>query len=102
MAAGAGEGDVCAKDSMSKKTKVRLAKIAVVLAVPILIYAYAEGPDAGLSGVSGEGDCTYCHTGPSGSGSVSVNFPNGLSYTPGVKQHLQVVVADPDQIRWGF
>lgn len=87
---------------MSRNAKILVAKTAVILAVPILIYAYAEGPDAGYSGVPGEGDCTYCHTGPSGSGSVSVQFPNGLSYTPGVTQHLKVTVADPVQIRWGF
>jgi len=80
--------------------------IAVCLAIgalPAIIYAYAEGPDAGFAGVPGElGTCTQCHTGGSGSGSVTVAFANGLTYTPGVAQHVVVTVADPVQSRWGF
>jgi uncharacterized protein (TIGR03118 family) len=38
----------------------------------------------------------------SGRGSVTIVLPNGNSYTPGVKQHIQVKVSDPDQRRWGF
>ena len=43
-----------------------------------------------------------CHSGSSGSGSVKVTFPNGLTYAPGVSQNLIVTVADPSQRRWGF
>ncbi len=85
----------------------RQTRIAVCLALgatlPIVIYAYAEGPDAGYAGVPGElGTCTQCHTGPNGTGSVKVAFPNGLTYTPGTPQQLVVTVADPVQRRWGF
>jgi uncharacterized protein (TIGR03437 family) len=77
--------------------------LALGAALPILIYAYAEGPDAGFAGVPGElGTCTQCHSGGSGSGSVTVAFANGLTYTPGVTQHVVVTVADPVQRRWGF
>lgn len=81
-----------------------LAKIGVVLAVPVILYAYSYGPLPGLAGVPGEfGDCTYCHSpGGGGSGSVKVTFPKGQTYTPGVQQHLVVTVADPQQQRWGF
>lgn len=80
-----------------------LASAMVFAALPILIYAYAEGPQPGYSGVPGEsGTCAVCHAGPSGSGSVKVTFPNGPTYTPGVSQTLTVTVADPAQRRWGF
>jgi uncharacterized protein (TIGR03437 family) len=75
---------------------------ALVYAVPSLIYAYPEGPDAGVTGVPGESSCSQCHVGKFGSGSVTVNFPGGLNYTPGVPQHLVVTIADPVQKRWGF
>ncbi len=83
----------------------RLNKIGIALAfssIPVLIYAYAEGPDAGVAGVPGEMNCTACHSGGSGSGNVQVTFPGGLVYTPGVAQNLVVTVSDPVQRRWGF
>ncbi len=79
------------------------ARVAVALGVfPVLVYAYASGPDAALAGVPGESTCSSCHGGSSGSGSVTVGFPGGLTYTPGVKQTLTVTVSDPAQRRWGF
>lgn len=87
----------------------KIAKVAAVLAaLPLLIYAYEYGPDAGVAGVPGEaGTCnqTGCHTGTdvnAGGGSVAVTFPNGTSYTPGAKQHLVVTITDPAMKRWGF
>ena len=90
---------------MAKKPRTFVAKAAAVLAaIPVLIYAYSGGPDPGYSGVPGEANCTSCHSGTvnSGPGSVSVAFPGGQTYTPGVTQRLTVTVADPDQRRWGF
>ena len=82
---------------------IRLAKVtALGAAVPLMILAYATGPDATVAGVPGESTCLSCHSGGTGTGSVSVAFPNGMTYTPGVKQHLVVTVADPSQRRWGF
>jgi uncharacterized protein (TIGR03437 family) len=78
----------------------QLAALAVV--VPILLFAFASGPDAGVSGVPGEESCAGCHNGPAGQGSVTVTFPTGLGYTPGVKQHLVVTITDSTQRRWGF
>ncbi len=80
-------------------------------AIPLVIWAHEFGPDAGYTGVPREfGDCTAvgCHVGTANSsanrGGVAVNFPNGLTYTPGVKQHLTVTVSDPatTQRAWGF
>ena len=89
-----------------KQKRTLIAKIVVIFAmIPVLIYAYAQGPYPGYSGVPGEnGDCTACHSATlnSGGGSVTVAFPNGTSYVPGVKQHLKVTVQDAAQQRWGF
>jgi uncharacterized protein (TIGR03437 family) len=77
----------------------------------MLIYAYEYGPDAGYANVPGEnGTCasSSCHVGkaddPNNAGSVTVAFPKGQRYTPGVKQHLVVTIADPatTQKAWGF
>jgi hypothetical protein len=93
---------------MGCKSRITIAKFGVIAAaIPVLIYAYEYGPDAGHAGVPGEnGTCAVagCHVGTanSGQGSVKVAFPAGLTYTPGVKQHLVVTVADPSQRRWGF
>jgi uncharacterized protein (TIGR03437 family) len=87
------------------------AKVAVIMSVlPILIWAYEYGPNPGYSGVPNElGTCTsgtQCHVGttndPANKGSVSVAFPNGQTYVPGVTQHLVVTIADPAQRAWGF
>jgi uncharacterized protein (TIGR03437 family) len=95
---------------MERRRKLILAKASVVLAaVPVLLWAHEYGPDAGYNGVPREqGNCTAigCHVGtannPANQGSVKANFPNGLTYTPGVKQHLSVTIADPTQRAWGF
>jgi uncharacterized protein (TIGR03437 family) len=87
---------------MLRPRTIALAKIAILLSVPLILFAYAEGPDAGAAGVTGESGCTACHRSGSGGGSVSVTFPGGLTYTPGVKQHLVVTVTDTAQRRWGF
>jgi uncharacterized protein (TIGR03437 family) len=74
--------------------------------VPVVVWAYIGGPDAGYAGVPGEANCTDCHSGRvnSNGGSVTVTFPNGTTYVPGVKQHLKVTIADPasTQKAWGF
>lgn len=97
---------------MERKRKLSIAKGAVVLvAIPIVLWAYEYGPDAGHAGVPNElGTCAQsgCHVGtannPANQGSVSVAFPAGLAYVPGVKQHLVVTIADPatTQKAWGF
>ena len=87
--------------------------MSVILGViPILIYAHEYGPDAGYANVPQEnGTCAAsgCHNtfkadDPNNKGSVSVAFPNGQTYAPGVKQHLVVTIADPatTQKAWGF
>jgi uncharacterized protein (TIGR03437 family) len=99
---------------MQRQHKIFCAKTAaIIVAIPIVLWAYEYGPDPGYAGVPGEhlgATCATsgCHTGtandPKNSGSVTVNFPSGLTYTPGVKQHLSVTIADPapTQKGWGF
>ena len=97
---------------MRNKGKLYWAKVGVVMgAIPLVIWAYETGPDAGVCGVPNErGTCTQsgCHSGttndPANKGSVTVNFPNGMTYAPGVVQHLSVTIADPaaTQTAWGF
>jgi uncharacterized protein (TIGR03437 family) len=95
---------------MERKRKLFWAKTGVLLsAIPVLLWAHEYGPDVGYSGVPEEnGTCATsgCHVGtannPNNKGSVVVNFPNGSTYTPGVKQHLTVTIADPSQQAWGF
>jgi uncharacterized protein (TIGR03437 family) len=95
---------------MQRQRKLIAAKMAVVLlAIPLIVWAYEFGPDPGYSGVPNEqGTCasSQCHIGtannPANKGSVSVAFPSGTTYTPGVTQHLTVTIADPAQHAWGF
>ena len=94
---------------MERKRKIVWAKTAAILgAVPIVLWAYEYGPDVGHAGVPGEnGTCAAsgCHVGTgvnAGGGSVSVAFPNGSTYTPGVAQQLTVTIADSKQRAWGF
>jgi len=67
--------------------------------------AYLSGLDAGVAGVPGEDSCARCHggmIGPGATGSVTVLFPGAHTFTPGVKQHLVVTIADSAARRWGF
>jgi uncharacterized protein (TIGR03437 family) len=91
--------------SLNHTTRILLPFVCALFSValcPLTLFGYAEGPDAGLSGVPGEATCTACHSGGTGSGKVTVTFPGALTYTPGVLQHLVVTVADSSQRRWGF
>jgi uncharacterized protein (TIGR03437 family) len=95
---------------MERKRTLYFAKVVVIMsAIPVLLWAYEYGPDPGYAGVPNEqGTCAnaQCHVGtandPANKGSVSVAFPGGQTYVPGVKQHLVVTIADPVQRAWGF
>src|SRR3979411_267640 len=96
---------------MNQKTNLRLAKGVVLLSVvPLLIHAYEYGPDAGAAGVPGENGsatcnqsgCHTCTAVTGGGGSVTVTFPNGMTYVPGGTQHLVVTIDDSRARRWGF
>jgi uncharacterized protein (TIGR03437 family) len=95
-------------ETMTRRRKIVLAKVAMVMgALPVLLWAYEYGPDPGFCGVPNENGgasgatcaTSGCHTGtandPNNKGSVAVNFPNGMTYTPGVAQTLSVTITDP-------
>ena len=84
---------------------------AVMGAFAVVLWAFEYGPNPGVCGVPGElGTCTQsqCHSGttnnPANRGSLAIKFPDGLTYVPGVKQHLTVTISDPatTQQAWGF
>lgn len=72
------------------------------------LYADANGPGPGLSGLPGEaGTCTNCHGSGASSintkgGSVSLTLPKGQTYVPGEVQHWIVTISDSSARRWGF
>jgi uncharacterized protein (TIGR03437 family) len=81
---------------------MKLPIFAIAALLPILLFAYAEGPDAAVAGVPGESTCAACHSGGGATGNVAVSFPGGLTYTPGVRQHVTVTITDAAAKRWGF
>jgi uncharacterized protein (TIGR03437 family) len=93
---------------MKRNKTLYAAKVAVILgALPLLLWAFSAGPDAGKAGVPGESTCTeaQCHVGTDlngGGGSVKVTFPGASTYAPGVKQHLVVTINDATAKMWGF
>lgn len=93
---------------MERKRKLLLAKMALVVAVPIVLWAYEYGPDVGHTGAPNEnGTCNQasCHVGSpvnGGGGGLTVNFPNGTTYVPGVKQQISITISDAAQKAWGF
>jgi uncharacterized protein (TIGR03437 family) len=91
---------------MRSKTTLLWAKRAVIAAtVPVLLWAFAAGPDPGNSGVPGESTCAACHVGTAvngGPGSVNAEFSNGQTYSPGATQRIAITVSDEAQRRFGF
>jgi uncharacterized protein (TIGR03437 family) len=94
--------------SLSKNQKILAGKLsALAVAVPILLYAYASGPDPRNTGAPGDQTCNQpgCHVGTplnGGGGNVAITFSNGLTYSPGVKQQWTVTVTDSAARRYGF
>src|SRR3974390_3390184 len=72
-----------------------------LVALPLLVLAYPQ-PPAGNTGAPGDSTCASCHSGISTTGTASVTFPSGTTYTPGVKQHLSVTVNDISHNAWSF
>ena len=85
----------------------RFARLALAAALgtalPVTMLGYLSGLDAGVAGVPGEDSCTRGHN-PAGNatGALNIAFPGAQTYTPGVKQHLVITLADSAARRWGF
>lgn len=85
--------------------RVRGALALALLAAPTLASASSFGPADGFAGNPPfYSDCTTCHF------SFEVNSGDGVlalqglpaEYEPGATYSLQVDLADPGQVRWGF
>jgi len=64
------------------------SQIPTVFALPSFTSSNVNSPGTNV--------CSGCHSGSAATGgSAVVNFPSGLTYTPGVTQHLSVTVTDP-------
>jgi uncharacterized protein (TIGR03437 family) len=91
---------------MNRKRNIFIGKtIAICAAIPVLLFAYAEGPDPGKTGAPGDSTCLECHTGTAlngGGGRVTISFAGGNTYTPGQTQRVTVRIEDPQARRWGF
>jgi uncharacterized protein (TIGR03437 family) len=82
--------------------------------VPMVLYAFATGPDPGYSGAPPDGNpnaCAspLCHTGSAkggpinaAGGSVIATFSSGSTYTPGQPVTITVNVSDPVNVWHGF
>ena len=93
---------------MQRKASIIGVKIGIALAIiPVLIYAYASGPDPRYTGAPGDNAaaCTFCHTGTAlngGGGSIQLISSEGASYTPGQKQTLTLTINDSKARVYGF
>ena len=91
---------------MTRSQKIFAAKAAIALAVPVVIFGYAEGPPTGKTGAPGEDNCTACHIGTAvngGGGKVEISFADGAAtYTPGGTKHIQVEITDAVAVVYGF
>jgi hypothetical protein len=94
---------------MTKHKKILVARIGVILVAAPVLIAYLGGPDPGNTAAPGEpaAACAQagCHVGSNnvtnGSG-VEVTFPDGPTYTPGVKQRWTVRVTGAQTPAYGF
>jgi len=76
----------------------------LALSIPILVWAYAEGPPDAHTGGFGEPTCNECHGTRvnSNGGNVTINgLPSG-GYTSGNTYPITVTITDSTARRWGF
>jgi uncharacterized protein (TIGR03437 family) len=102
---------------MDRSRNIYAAKCAVILSlVPLLMFAYASGPDVRRTGAPGDKTCSEsgCHlstpdarTDPStavnsGVGKVELSFSTGSTYTPGQSLTVIVKITDSAAKVYGF
>ena len=89
-----------------KKERNPWNALLVLLAFPIIVYAFSSGPPLGVTGGFLEPTCNQlgCHVGPpavnGGPGSVAIAVPG--TYNSSETLSVTVTVSDPEQQRWGF
>ena len=79
----------------------------LALCLPCLLWAYSTGPAPYSEGGPGgdPGACTQCHGGTGlnrGGGKVELQFPNGLTYVPGQKQRIKILITDVTAKLYGY
>ena len=87
-----------------------LAKFLIAFSVvPVMIVAFTSAPPPMSTGAPGEDTCwtAGCHMTDSGtlfedSDAVSINFPDGATYKPGLPQMLSLEIDDPMGVVFGF
>jgi len=96
---------------MDRSRTIFVAKCAAVLgvALPIVLWAHASGPDPRNTGGPGDNDnaCAQsgCHTGTAlnqGGGNIAIAFDSGTTYTPGSKVHVTLTITDSRARVYGF
>ena len=92
---------------MNSMVKMSCSLLACVFSATV-VWAFPFGPPDGVTIAPGDRpgvSCTQCHAGTplnGGGGSVLVQFPNGLTYTPGQAQTLTVLINDAVAATYGF
>lgn len=85
-----------------------IASLLVCLTGTVAAWGYPFGPPNGVTIAPGDRpgvSCTACHNGTAlngGGGSVRLAFPNGLTYTPGQTQNINLVINDAIAATSGF
>jgi hypothetical protein len=67
-------------------------------------FGHSTGAPPGYSGAPGENTCVACHLGilNSGTGTLSILFPDPNGYVGGQQYPIQIMLQDPTARRWGF
>jgi len=90
------------------RTSVVYAKIVTVLIViPALMPGHRDGADPAHTGAPGDETCAKatCHVGaqnPTRGTGVEIDFPDGFTYRPGVKQRWTIRVTGAETSAYGF
>src|SRR6266571_4058044 len=102
---------------MSRKDQTKLACLALFVAALLAVLmtnnqttrtalAFAEGPNAGVSGAPGETTCAIsgCHGGSPNTGPGQFQITAPASYEPGKTYAIMVthITTDTSRKRWGF
>jgi uncharacterized protein (TIGR03437 family) len=86
--------------------RIFAAKCATILSVPVLLFAYASGPEPRKTGAPGDTTCmqSQCHVGTAVNASgvkVELTFSGGTTYVPGERQRITIRNTEPGRV-YGF
>ena len=86
---------------------IQLITAVSCAALPVLLYAYATGPDPRNTGAPGDQTCARsgCHIGTAlngGGGNVNLASSAGTTYTPGQAQTITIAITDSKAKVYGF